>query len=177
MSPTPSAGDMTGKIKQQQQHDALQEQRDAAATMSLASAIETQEQQDGVFDPHSQTRLDVPPAAVVEETPLPQGFGGRIDGGPTAPQPPQEQVFTGYETEEQMTPLLATRNERPVPQAILRNPMVKIRVGQDIEDMTYGFNSQGYPNNMTFREGFVYEVDINVADHLNQRGLVAQWVG
>lgn len=167
---------MTGKIKAEQQHDALQEQRDRSAEMSLASAIETQEQRDGVFDPHSQERLDAPPVALVEETPLPQGFGGRVEA-PDMPQAPQEQVFTGYETEEQMTPLLASRNERPMPQAVIRNPLVKIRVGQDIEDMTYGFNSQGYPNNMTFREGFVYEVDINVADHLNQRGLVAQWVG
>ena len=90
---------------------------------------------------------------------------------------PVEPVFTGYETEEQMTPWLSSRNEAPMPRSIVRSPLVKIRVNQDIEDMTYGFNSQGYPNNMTFREGFTYEVDVNIAEHLNDRGLVAQWVG
>jgi hypothetical protein len=169
MSPTPSAGDFTGKTKQRQQHDALQEQRDRSAEMSLASAIEEQEQREGIFDPHTGTRVDLP-SAVVEETIIPgDGFYGPA---PTEAEP----VFTGYESEEQMTPFLASRNEPVMPRAVLRSPLVKIRVSQDIEDMTYGFTSQGYPNNMTFREGFVYEVDVNVADHLNQRGLVAQWV-
>lgn len=165
----PTAGDLTGKIKADQQHDALQEVRDRSAEMSLASAVEEQERMEGVFSPHTGERIDVP-AAVVEETVLPgKGFYSE--------ERDSEPVFTGYESEEQMTPFLATRNEPVVPRTLVRSPMVKIRVSQDIEDMTYGFTSQGYPNNMTFREGFVYEVDVNIADHLNQRGLVAQWVG
>jgi hypothetical protein len=167
----PSAGDLTGKIKAEQQHDALQEQRDRAQEMSLASAIEDQEQREGVFDPHTQTRLDVP-VAVVEETVFPGQPGGFH-----APERNEEPVFTGYESEEQMTPFLATRNEPPAPRALVRSPMVKIRVTQDIEDMTYGMTANGYPNNMTFREGFTYEVNVNIAEHLNERGLVAQWVG
>ena len=171
MSPArPSAGDLTGQTKAQQQHDALQEQRDRSAEMSLASAIEEQEQRDGVFSPHTGERLDAP--VVVEETVL------EDRGSFYAPErEPQEKVFTGYETEEQMTPYLASRNEPQMPRSVVRSPLVKIRVTQDIEDMTYGFTSQGYPNNMTFREGFVYEVDVNVADHLNQRNLIAQWMG
>jgi hypothetical protein len=164
-----SAGDFTGKLKAEAQHDVLQEQRDSASRMSLASAVEAEERQDGVFSPHTGERLDVP-AAVVEEESLSADAFYRS-------QEPQELVLTGYETEEQMVPLLAERNEPVVPRSVVRSPQVKIRVNQDIEDMTYGFTPQGYPNNMTFREGFIYEVDINIADHLNQRGLVAQWVG
>ena len=171
MSPArPSAGDLTGKLKAEAAHDQLQQQRDRSAEMSLASAIEEEEQRSGVFDPRTQQRLDSP-VAVVEETTLPgEGF--------YAPErAPAEPVFTGKETEEQMTPYLASRNAPQIPRSVVRSPLVKIRVAQDIEDMTYGFTDHGEPNNMTFREGFVYEVDVNIADHLNQRGLVAQWVG
>lgn len=172
MSPArPSAGDLTGKIKAEAAKEQLQEQRDRSAEMSLASAIEEQEQQTGVFDPHTQERLDAPVAVVEEET------RSSKDSFSYVPEKGSEPVFTGYETEEQMTPFLSSRNEPVVPHSIVRSPLVKIRVNQDIEDMTYGFNSMGAPNNMTFREGFVYEVDVNIADHLNQRGLVAQWVG
>lgn len=165
-----SAGDLTGKLKAEAAHDALQEQRDATARMSLASAVEEDVKRDGIFSPHTGERIDVPQAAVVEEEDLPGDVFYRS-------QEPQELVLTGFETEEQMVPLLAQRDEPQIPRSVVRSPQVKIRVTQDIEDMTYGFTSQGYPNNMTFREGFIYEVDINIADHLNQRGLVAQWVG
>lgn len=165
-----SAGDFTGKTKVDAAHDALQEQRDSAARMSLASAVEEDEKRDGVFSPHTQERVDVPAAAIVEEEELPGDVFYRS-------QEPAELVLTGYESEDQMVPLLAQREEPMIPRSVVRSPKVKIRVTQDIEDMTYGFTSQGYPNNMTFREGFIYEIDINIADHLNQRGLVAQWVG
>jgi hypothetical protein len=165
-----SAGDFSGKQRADASHDALQEQRDNAARTTLASAIEEDEKRDGVFSPHTQERLDVPAAAIVEEEDLPGDVFYRS-------QEPQELVLTGYETEEQMVPLLAQRDEPQIPRSVVRSPQVKIRVNQDIEDMTYGFTAQGAPNNMTFREGFIYEVDINIADHLNQRGLVAQWVG
>ena len=163
----PSAGDLTGKIKFDQAKESLQEVRDRSAEMSLATAIEAEEQETGVFDPHDQKRLDIP--VVVEETLPSEGFY-------RAEPRQQEPVFTGYESEEQMAPYLATRNEPVVPQAVVRDPRVKIRVTQDIEDMTYGMTPQGAPNNMTFREGYIYEVDINIAEHLNQRGLVQQWV-
>ena len=165
----PSAGDYSGKLKADAQHDAQQEQRDRSAEISLADAQEAEEQRTGVFSPHTQERMDAP--MVVEEVSSP------FEGNGYAPErPPAEQVFTGYETEEQMVPILASRSESPIPQAVFSSASVIFRVGQDIEDMTYGFTSQGYPNNMTFREGLIYEVDINVADHLNQRGLVSQWV-
>ena len=175
----PSAGDLTGKIKAEAAKEQLQEQRDRSAEMSLATAIEDQEQREGIFDPHTQTRLDAP-VAVVEESDLPGPSSNGSNEHKSFYEPergPVEPVFTGYETEEQMTPWLSSRNEAPMPRSIVRSPLVKIRVNQDIEDMTYGFNSQGYPNNMTFREGFTYEVDVNIAEHLNDRGLVAQWVG
>jgi hypothetical protein len=159
---------LTGKLKADAAHDALQEQRDSTARMSLASAVEADEQRDGVFSPHTQERLDVP-VAVVEEEDLPGDIFYRSEQ-------PAELVLTGYESEEQMVPILAQRDEPVIPRSVVRSPVVKIRVNQDIEDMTYGFTPQGVPNNMTFREGFIYEVSINIADHLNQRGLVAQWV-
>ena len=177
----PSAGDYSGKIKADANKEALQEQRDRTAEMSLATAVENEEKQDGVFSPYSQERIDVPAPVVVEVEEQVSPFGTPEEKKPSfydPERPAEEPVFTGYETDEQMTPYLSSRHEQTIPQAIVRSPMAKIRVSQDIDDMTYGFNqATGNPNNLTFKEGFVYEVDINVAEHLNQRGLVAQWVG
>lgn len=162
------AGDYTGQQKAAQQKEALQEQRDAAAEMSMASTIEAEEIQSGVFDPHTQQRIegDVEEVQVVD-SPKRDYF---------QPKQTTEPVFTGYETEEQMEPFLASQPEPPQPQFLLREPFVRIRTNQDIDNMTYGFRN-GEPNNMSFKEGYLYEVPLEVAEHLNDRGVVARYEG
>jgi hypothetical protein len=149
----------------------------------MASAVEDAGRRDGVWDAQSGNRLDGP--LEVEEVDgselsFPEegaaGGHGREPFYSPPPQAPSEPVFSGKETEDEMVPHLASRSATPpAPQLMLRQPFVKIRLNADVEDMTYGMRN-GEPNNYTFREGFVYEVEIEVAEHLNQRGLVGQWV-
>jgi hypothetical protein len=89
---------------------------------------------------------------------------------------PEEVILTGQEDPETVEPLIAARKAfTPPPVEVVRSSRVRIRVDADLEDMTYGmFN--GEPNNYTFREGLTYEVPLEVAEHLNDRGLVRQWI-
>jgi hypothetical protein len=172
MSPQPSSGDYTGKTKQTLAKTATQEQRDRTAEMSMATQLEDEGRREGVWDGQTGQRIDTPLSVEeVEPEDAPE------HGGFFPPeQMPVEQVFTGKETDEEMVPHLASRAATPpAPQLLLRQPFVKVRLNADVDDMTYGMRN-GEPNNFTFKEGFVYEIEVELAEHLNQRGLVGQWV-
>jgi hypothetical protein len=90
-------------------------------------------------------------------------------------------VFTGRENEEDVLKAetayeIKKRNQRLVdPVQVLRNPVVNVRIAEDVEQMTYGMHN-GEPNNFNFKAGRVYRVSVELAEHLDQLGLVQQWV-
>jgi hypothetical protein len=102
---------------------------------------------------------------MVEERPAPGFF-----------RPTEEPALTGRETDEELAVILANRAERPAPtreRAV--SPMVTVRIDQDVDKMTYGMHN-GEPNNFTFKEGLQYKIPREVADHLEERGLIRQWM-
>jgi hypothetical protein len=166
----PGAGDFTGRQKAQANKDALKEQAERRTEMAMATAVETEEQQHGVFDPQTQERLDKLPEAldVVEEEERPRMMTPRLDRS-------TEPVYTGKEPVEEQLPPPPPSRGRPQSVDAVRPMRSVIRVDADIENMTFGMRN-GEPNNFNFREGFAYEVDTVLADHLADRGLVRQWI-
>ena len=163
----PSPGDMTGRQKQQASKEAREEQASRAAEISMQDGAESESERYGVFDPQSGEQVEGPrgsqQAVMVEDPPVTK-FGR-----------PEEQVFTGQEDAEEVAPAIAARKTFTPPPTVVRSSRVRIRVDADIEDMTYGMVN-GEPNNFTFKEGLTYEVPLAVAEHLNGRGLVRQWI-
>jgi hypothetical protein len=158
----PGAGDYTGRQKTVQAKEQAKAVEERQNQMSMATAVETEEELNGVFDPQSQERLNAPQVIELDEQPPPR-FGQS-----------QERVFTGKEPPEQQV----APPPRPVIQRfdVAYTPEVTIRVDQDVENMTYGLTPNGEPNNFTFKEGLAYKVSRDVAEHLNQRGLIRQWM-
>lgn len=186
-----STGDYTGRATD----NGAKQRRTAAAEelaeTTLQSHSEEIEQQNGVFDPKSGDLIEnIGGQGLVldeddeddddldddveeseddddEEEDEPQGFGFA----------PDEPVFTGHETLEEMAPHINKRRERRRERrpARVRNPISRVRIDADIDEMTYGMVN-GEPNNFTFREGFIYDVPTAVADHLEERGLIRQWI-
>lgn len=173
MANGPSRGDLTGQQKAEASKTARREEQENAARTTMASEQLSYEEQTGTFDAQTGARVDVPPAsAVLEEQEEVAGFGG------PGPDYDSEPVLTGYESDEELAPILAQReqyNPRRGPRGGLRATHVKVRVNADVEKMTYGM-CNGEPNNFNFREGLTYRVPIEIADHLEERGLVAQWL-
>ena len=190
---TPS-GDFTGRQRAEQARDRAQEdQRERAEAMVFES--ETEEAlENGVFDPQTQERLDDSSTLVLDddvdddestdleteddeyeddEEPVSQPaprFGGRGMGRP------QERVFSGKEGDDEMAAVLAERPARAVKRpGVLRRSRCVVRLNCDIEDMTYGMLN-GVPNNFTFRGGLPYSVSVELAEWLDERGLIAEWV-
>jgi hypothetical protein len=167
----PSPGDFTGKQKAALAREQQQATEDREVEMSMANETQSYEERVGVFDAQSGERVDqAAPSQVaveVEERPQP-GF----------PTRPEEMALSGKEDPETMAQLLSEqRAARPAPNPnVVRSPFSTIRVDQDIEDMTYGMKN-GEPDNYTFREGLTYRVPTPVAEHLDERGLVRQWIG
>jgi hypothetical protein len=163
----PSPGDLTGRQKQAANKEVREEQASRAAEISMQDGAEAEVERHGVFDAQSGAQIDGPAgskqAVMVEDPPVTR-FGR-----------PQEQVFTGQEAPEEVLPAVADRKTFTPPPSVVRSSRVRIRVDADIEDMTYGMVN-GEPNNFTFKEGLTYEVPLAVADHLNERGLVRQWI-
>lgn len=162
----PSPGDLTGRQKQAANKEAREEQASRSAEISMQDGAEAEAERHGVFDPKSGAQIDGPSGgqkAVMVDDPPVSRFGR-----------PQEQVFTGQEAPEEVAPAVAARTFNPPP-TIVKSSRVRIRVDADIEDMTYGMVN-GEPNNYTFKEGLTYEVPLAVAEHLNDRGLVRQWI-
>lgn len=161
----PSAGDLTGRQKQQDAKEQRIASQERAAEMSMITAEENAVELNGVFDPKSGTRIDEPgahTAVVVDE--------------PQAPLYDEEVVLTGQEDPEVVAPVVAARKTfSQAPATVLRSSMVTVRLDSDIENMTYGMVN-GEPNNYNFKEGLAYKVPLSVAEHLNERGLVRQWI-
>jgi hypothetical protein len=163
---------MTGRQKAQQQKAAREEQAERAAEMSMMAGADNEAEQNGVFDAQSGERVDSPQptktAVLVEERPKP-GFAQPVDplGGET--------ILTGQEDPEVVEPIIAARKQFTPPPVTVRSSMVTIRVDADIEDMTYGMVN-GEPNNFNFKEGLAYRVPLAVAEHLNERNLIRQWI-
>lgn len=162
----PSAGDFTGRQKAQHAKEQQKANEERSAQMSMATAVETEEERVGVFDAQTGERLDPQnDVAVVVEEARPSFL------------PEREPVLTGQEDPEEVAPVIAARKAfTQPPPTVVRSSMVTIRVDADIEDMTYGMLN-GEPNNYTFKEGLQYRVPVGVAEHLNERGLIRQWIG
>lgn len=163
----PSSGDMTGRQKVQQSKEARLADQDRAAEMSMATAVQTDEELHGTFDAQSGDRIDAPAAhTAVEVEPEPQGFF----------RPDNEPTLTGQEDPEVVAPIIAARKAvvAQPPVEVVKSSHVEIRVDSDIDDMTYGMRN-GEPNNFTFKEGLKYRVPLAVAEHLNDRGLIRSW--
>ncbi len=166
----PTPGDLTGRQKEAANKEARAEQASRAAEISMQDGAEAEVERHGVFDPQSGAQIDGPKGAatavMVEDPPATDRFNRPI-----------EQVFTGQESPDEVAPAIAARKEfTPPPVTVARRSRVRIRVDADIDKMTYGMVN-GEPNNFDFKEGLTYEVDVNVAEHLNDRGLVRQWIG
>lgn len=163
----PSAGDFTGREKAKAAHDQAQAIKDRQSEISMLEAVETEEESYGVFDPRTGERLNEPnPSAVaVVVDPEPEVRFGRE----------MEPTFSGKEAPE--VQVVQRSERRPFTRAagVALNPFVTIRVDQDIEEMTFGMVN-GEPNNYNFKEGLQYKVPREVAEHLNERGLVRQWI-
>lgn len=172
----PSSGDHTGRQKQQDARTQSEAVKDRQREISMATAIENEEEQHGVFDPQSGERLDFdevgsPRVAYVEEVDV--APNGLLAGY----RPNAEPVLTGKEAPEDIEPVLAARQAfTQPPTEMVYSPFVQIRVDADIEKMTYGMVN-GEPNNYDFKEGLQYRVPREVAEHLNERNLVRQWMG
>jgi len=167
----PSAGDLTGRQKYTQQREQQAAAAERSAEMSMASAVQDEEELRGVFDPQSGDRVDTPPpsqvATVVETVPSQPGFT-RTEGEP---------VLTGQEPPENPPPAVVVPKHTltAMPPEVVRSATATIRLDTDVEDMTYGMRN-GEPNNYNFKEGLAYKVPLAVAEHLNERGLVRQWI-
>jgi hypothetical protein len=177
----PGKGDFTGREKARQSREAAAAQKERSANTTMATAAQAYEEEHGVFDPMSGQRIDGPEVTLLEvdddddfeddERPFGGGHWNEDDDEP---------VLSGQETEEELAPILATQKEpkkrrRHTEQAY--NSMVVVRLDQDIDDMTYGMDQISMsPKNYTFKEGLKYKIPYEVAEHLDERGLVRQWV-
>ena len=166
---------MTGRQKERDNKARIQAEQEAAAAAATEAAADGRAARDGVFDPQTQGRLDGGGESDIEvlddpdEEPTFAGFGGG----------PEERVFTGRESPEEIDAAVAARRQRP-PRAshvhVVDNSRVKVRIDADIEQLTFGMVN-GLPNNYDFREGLVYEVPLALAQHLDERALIRQWIG
>ena len=169
-----NVGDTTGRERASAVKAASQLAAEEANTRLIESHEVTEEERNGVFDPQSQERLNgVSKAEVVHDvSPVIEprrGFGKSDEAA--------EEVFTGYESPEEIAPALAARSTpRASDPHMVSSSQVTIRVDYDIDDMTYGMKPNGEPNNFTFKEGLAYRVPLAVAQHLDERGLIRQWV-
>jgi hypothetical protein len=176
-----SAGDYTGREKGKISREQAEEQARAAAVMSMASAVDAQDEEHGIHDPQSQATIDhfgdraveiidvdddeEESGPVIVERRPPPSFGG-------LPQM-SEPVLTGQEPPEVVEKILA-EYQRPKPRPgveVLQSATVIIRTDEDVEDMTYGMRN-GEPNNYTFKAGVAYKVPREIAEHLRERDLV-----
>lgn len=181
----PTPGDFTGKEKHRQGRESAQAQVERGAEMSMATSAQEAEERHGVFDPRTGHLIENggpgPHDAVLVDDDLDEDIDDDLTerarfGGSFPTTVDDEPVFTGQESPEEIEPALAARRKfKPPRHNIAQDPFVKIRVDQDVEDMTYGMIN-GEPRNLTFREGLTYSVPREVAEHLNERDLVRQWM-
>jgi hypothetical protein len=162
----PSAGDLTGRQKAQAAKEQREAAQERAVEMSMASAEENAAELNGVFDPKSGERVDQ------------QGSHTAIVVDDPEPVYDREQVLTGKEDPDVVEAASVSKKifSATTDAQVLKSPYATIRVDADIENMTYGMIN-GEPNNYNFKEGLAYKVPVAVAQHLNDRGLVRQWIG
>ena len=165
----PSPGDMTGQLKAQLAKETLEAQSLERAEANVADAAQSDEERFGVFDPQTGALIEGPPdsavAVAAQPAPQPAGFQQR------------ERFFSGKESQEEIDAALAaqaTEEVRPARHSV-GSPLVRIRVDQDIDRMTYGMLN-GEPNDYTFKEGMTYQVPRDLAEHLDERNMVRQWM-
>lgn len=171
----PSPGDMTGRVKAQMGKEAGAAAEERAAELSMATARQGEDEEFGVFDGKTGTRIDDPLHTAVEvedddETEETEAAFFGFPGGE------DEEVLSGKESPEEIAPVIARRRTfTRAPAQMVPSALVRIRVEQDIDEMTYGMVN-GEPNNYTFKEGLQYEVPFAVAEHLNDLGLIRQFI-
>jgi hypothetical protein len=129
----------------------------------MLDAQTSEAEQNGVFDAKSGDRIDDPStytAVIVDDTPIFE----------------EEVILSGQEDPETVAAVVTTKKAfTQAPGVVLKSSMVTVRVDADIENMTYGMIN-GEPNNFNFKEGLAYKIPLPVAEHLNDRGLVRQWI-
>lgn len=169
--PSVSAGDLTGRTKQRLSIEQNASREREEQEENRRSMQEAADDAANVFDPRTEERLSTfRPSETLDEV----GGEEPLDGDERRPAPrfgvPREEVFTGQERDEEETPqpVMAPRHR---PAGVVRNQKVRIRVTETIEKMTYGMRN-GEPDNYNFKEGRLYEVPVELADHLAERGLV-----
>jgi hypothetical protein len=168
----PGTGDFTGRQKEKANKDALTAQAERSAEVSMASAVTHEDELHGVFDPQSGQRIDMNEVIEVDDDDADEPATAAVFGFASGDEP----VFTGQESAEEIAPVIAARKTfTQRPGEVIPSDKVKVRVEQDIEEMTFGFYN-GEPNNYTFREGLMYEVSYALAEHLNNLGLLRQMI-
>jgi hypothetical protein len=176
----PNSGDLTGRQRAKASREQQLEQQDRVAETTMATAAQSEEERHGVFDPRSGERIDQRSVAFVEDDDEDDAIDefDPPDRFSTDGDEEREPVLTGKEDEAALAPILQARKERRRPRAPrVHSAVVRIRVDQDIEKMTYGINPVSQePNNYDLREGLMYELPYEVAEHLDERGLIREWV-
>ena len=170
----PTAGDHTGQLKAKAAREQRLAQQDQSAQGLVDDNVRTEEELHAVHDPQPGAVIGsvdgaAPYTTVIvdERTEQDRFFRAQSDDEP---------ILTGQESEEELAPILARRAVTSAPTAPrVRRSIQKVRIAEDVEQMTYGMRN-GVPNNFDFREGLVYEVSADLADHLNERGLVRAFV-
>lgn len=175
MASRASAGDMTGRAKEQMAKVQAQEIQEKFADTSVATAAQAEEERSGVFDAKSGERIDAPGAheAVVVEEAKPS-FGGRQSGEPVLSGKESPEAADEAAIASRRAAAAVVTQEADV--EVLKNAMVTVRLDSDVEEMTYGMIN-GEPNNYNFKEGLAYRVPLAVAEHLQERRLIRQWIG
>lgn len=196
MANGPSAGDFTGRQKQDLAKKAVEDLAGGNAEAFMEQKRQEELEQNGVFDAHTGQRIEDPgPSAIadiVDENGDPIGFTDYESNETFSPEDDnvvpaifglgernQEPIFTGHEAPEETAPAVAARRDfaqRPSNPDVGLSTLVRVRVDTDIEKMTYGLTASGEPNNFDFKEGLMYEIPRPVAEHLNQRGHIRQWI-
>jgi hypothetical protein len=162
---------MTGKLKAANAKSQAQETASRATEMSMATAAQEEEERTGLFDPRSGQLVedDERTAFLAEEPPEAEVVPGFFRN--------DEPTFSGRESDEEVAVILADQAQKPVRRQSGRalNPIVRVRVDADVDKMTYGMHNNE-PNNYNFKEGRQYEIPREVAEHLDERGLIRQWI-
>lgn len=182
-------GDFTGRESARQAKETLTQQAEQDRDLARQQQAELDAIETEVLDPHTGQ----PIGNIYENETLPANDVFIVgdeeededEGVGYAPQQPQrpfgnpaaERVFTGKETLEEQEQVPVPPVAPRLPTFLAQSKVVRIRVNQDIENMTYGMTEAGYPNNFNFFEGRIYEVDRELAEHMNERGYIGAFLG
>jgi hypothetical protein len=147
----PDAGDLSAQREAALQEQKEQAQQEARSRLTMITAEKAEAARVGVFDPGTGQRVDIDSA---EETPEYE-----VVGGPTTP------VIDYVDPEPIQTQQTVSVVDSGV--QVMEQPFVIVRVNESIDQMTYGAG-----NHYTFVAGQRYRVPRDVAEHLEEAGLV-----